>query len=88
MFRSSDSRAKSNAYLNKNRVYRKKACFFCKEKTRPHFQEVDTLKRFITERGKILSRARTGVCARHQRVLAASIKRARFLALLPFVPRV
>lgn len=88
MVRDMVPKAGRGAFLNKNRVYRKKGCLFCKEKINPNFQEVDTLKKFTTERGKILSRARTGVCAGHQRALAASIKRARILALLPFVPKV
>ena len=51
------------------------------------YKDVDTLKRFITERGKILPRRVTGVSAYHQRKLAAAIKRARYMALLPFVAR-
>ncbi len=49
------------------------------------YKDVDTLKRFITERGKILPRRITGVCARMQRALSTAIKRARHMALLPFV---
>lgn len=79
---------KTNTPVNKLKVYRKRACTFCKEKTRPDFKETDALKRFITERGKIVGRAKTGVCAAHQRQLAAAIKRARNLALLPFVPKI
>ena len=67
---------------------RKRGCLFCKEKMEPDFKEAEVLKKFITERGKIVSRAKTGVCATHQRKLAPEIKRARTLALLPFVPKV
>ena len=49
------------------------------------YKDVDTLLRFITERGKILPRRITGVSARHQRLLTQSIKQARYMALLPFV---
>ena len=71
-----------------NRTYRKKVCIFCKNKSVPAYQDVETLKRLTTERGKILSRAKTGTCAPHQRKLSAAIKRARILALIPFVPEV
>ncbi len=49
------------------------------------YKDVDLLSRFVTERGKILPRRITGVSAKHQRVLSRSIKRARMMALLPFV---
>ncbi len=48
------------------------------------YKQADALRRYVTERGKIKPRRQTGMCARHQRVLAMSIKRARHLALLPF----
>jgi small subunit ribosomal protein S18 len=51
------------------------------------YKDVDTLKMFITERGKILPRRITGVSAYHQRKLAAAIKRARYMAILPFVAK-
>jgi len=51
------------------------------------YKDVETLKMFVTERGKILPRRITGVSAYHQRKLAAAIKRARYMALLPFVAR-
>ncbi len=60
-------------------------CFFCKEKTEPWFSDTATLRKFTTERGKIVARMRTGICAKHQRRLTASIKHARHIALLPFV---
>jgi small subunit ribosomal protein S18 len=49
------------------------------------YKDVDRLRRFINERGKIRPRRQTGVCAKHQRRLAVAIKRARHMALLPFV---
>ncbi|OGY22073.1 MAG: 30S ribosomal protein S18 [Candidatus Woykebacteria bacterium GWB1_45_5] len=79
---------RANAPTNKIKVYRRRSCLFCKEKSEPDFKETEALKKFITERGKIVGRAKTGVCAGHQRKLASSIKRARILSLLPFVPRI
>jgi small subunit ribosomal protein S18 len=60
-------------------------CYFCENKKLPDYKEVDNLNKFISDRGRILSRGRSGVCAKHQRLLARSIKQARHLALLPFV---
>jgi small subunit ribosomal protein S18 len=61
-------------------------CFFCQEGKNPDYKEPETLARFLTERRKILARDYSGACQKHQRRLAAAIKRARFLALLPFIP--
>jgi len=65
----------------------KKECYFCKESKNPDFLEYEVLKRFISERGKIYSRARSGLCSKHQRKLTVAIKRARLLSFLPFVVR-
>jgi len=65
--------------------FKKKVCKFCIQKLKIDYKDADTLRRFITERGKILPRRITGTCARHQRGLALAIKRARMIALLPFV---
>jgi small subunit ribosomal protein S18 len=65
--------------------FKKKVCKFCTQKLRIDYKDADVLRRFITERGKILPRRITGTCAKHQRALALSIKRARIIALLPFV---
>jgi small subunit ribosomal protein S18 len=62
-------------------------CFFCKEKKGPSFLEYDMLSKFTSERGKILARSRSGICARHQRKLTAAIKRARYIGFLPYVTR-
>jgi len=65
---------------------RVKVCYFCKEKIEEiDYKDVETLKKFLTPRGKILPRRNTGVCAKHQRQLARAIKRAREMALLPYV---
>ena len=64
---------------------RKKLCVFCQEKVDViDYKDVNRLKKFITEGGKILPRRMTGTCAAHQRLLATAIKRARITALLPF----
>lgn len=72
----------------KRRVFRKKVCAFCVEKVKEiDYKDISKLSRFITERGKISSRRGSGTCARHQRKLASAIKRARYIALLPFVKK-
>lgn len=64
---------------------RKKVCHFCANHIdHPDYKGTDLLKRFISEKGKILPRRVTGTCAKHQRALTASIKRSRIMALLPF----
>jgi len=64
---------------------RRKVCAFCLEKTKTiDYKDIATLRRFLTDRGKIRSRRKTGTCAKHQRRLAIAVKRARHLALLPF----
>ena len=65
--------------------FKKKVCKFCIQKLKIDYKDADTLRRFITERGKILPRRITGTCAKHQRSLALAIKRARIIALVPFV---
>lgn len=63
----------------------KKVCLFCQEKaTRIDYKDVAKLRKYVAEGGKILPRRMTGTCAKHQRVLAIAIKRARVAALLPF----
>lgn len=65
---------------------RKKVCSFCVEKvTAIDYKDTVKLRRFLSERGKILPRRTTGTCATHQRELTTAIKRARHIALLPFV---
>jgi len=66
-------------------VRRRRVCFFCQEKIKEiDYKRVDMLSRFISDRGKIVRRRKTGTCAKHQRCLAVAIKRARHLALLPY----
>lgn len=64
----------------------RRTCYFCEEKIEQiDYKDVDMLKEFLSERGKIRSRRQTSTCAQHQRRLAQAVKRARHLALLPFV---
>lgn len=64
---------------------RKKVCAFCQEKvTEIDYKDINRLKKFVTEGGKIVPRRMSGTCAAHQRVLATAIKRARIASLLPF----
>ena len=64
---------------------RKKVCTFCIEKVEAiDYKDVAKLRKYVTEKGKILPRRMTGVCAQHQRALAKAIKRARIADLLPF----
>ncbi len=66
---------------------KRKVCAFCADKSaKIDYKDPDKLRSFITDRAKITPRRRTGTCAKHQRVLAVAIKRARHLALLPYVP--
>lgn len=67
---------------------RKKVCRFCADKISTadiDYKDVQKLKHYTTERGKIIPRRISGNCARHQRVVSAAIKRARSVALMPFV---
>jgi small subunit ribosomal protein S18 len=65
---------------------RKKVCTFCEEKVEYiDYKDVNKLRRYITEKGKIVPRRQTGTCAKHQRELTVAIKRARFMALIPYV---
>jgi small subunit ribosomal protein S18 len=65
-----------------------KNCFFCKEGKEPDYKEVEVLEKYLSERSKILSKSKTGVCLKHQKRLSRAVKRARFLALLPFATSV
>jgi small subunit ribosomal protein S18 len=65
---------------------RPKTCQFCADKSLSiDYKKADLLRRFVTDEGKIRPRRQTGTCARHQRVLAGAIKRARYIAILPYV---
>ena len=72
--------------MRAGRKPRRKVCSFCVDKVESSdYKDVARLRRFVSERAKILPRRVTGTCARHQRELTVAIKRARQIALLPFV---
>ena len=64
---------------------RKKVCVFCGKDNVIDYKDTAKLKKYVSERGKILPRRITGTCAKHQRALTVAIKRARHVALMPFV---
>ena len=67
---------------------RKKVCAYCKDKIDfIDYKDVDTLKKHLNDKGKILSRRTTGCCAKHQRKVTMAVKRARNMALLPYTSR-
>lgn len=72
--------------MNRDRRPRRKVCAFCADKIEMiDYKDIQRLRRYLSERGKIVPRRVTGTCARHQRQLTTAIKRARHLALLPYV---
>ncbi len=75
------------ADYKRRRYSRRKSCRFCADShINLDYKNVDMLKHFLTERGKIVPRRITGNCAKHQRKLALAIKQARNIALIPFGP--
>ncbi len=71
--------------MKKRKIRVPRNCSYCKEGTNPSFKDVASMSKYMSERGRILGKDRTGVCAKHQRKLAREVKRARHMALLPFV---
>lgn len=61
-----------------------KECYFTKTGTTPNYKDVLILRRFISDRGKIIPQSRSGITAKNQRLLSKAIKRARYMALLPY----
>jgi len=82
-----NSRKKPGNFRKKKRIYhRRKVCRFCADTSLAiNYKDPRSLKYFITERGKIIPRRISGTCAKHQRELTRAIKRARSIALLPYV---
>ena len=64
---------------------RRKVCVFCGKESEIDYKDVAKLKRYVSERGKILPRRITGNCAKHQRALTVAIKRSRQVALMPYI---
>ncbi len=83
----SEKSERSEAPMRRRPVRRrKKVCVFCADKNAViDYKDVNRLKKFVSERGKILPRRITGTCAKHQRALTVAIKRARHIALMPYV---
>ena len=82
-----DRGEKTDAPMRKKIVRRrKKVCVFCADKANSEidYKDVNKLKRYVSERGKILPRRITGNCAKHQRALTVAVKRARHIALMPY----
>ncbi|MCL2403950.1 MAG: 30S ribosomal protein S18 [Defluviitaleaceae bacterium] len=77
---------RSDSVIQKRRGRRKKrVCNFCVDKiTSIDYKEIGKLRKFISERGKILPRRVTGNCAKHQRAMTVNVKRARHMALMPY----
>lgn len=73
---------------NRTETRRTRKCNFCQSKTEPHYYDISSLRKYLTDRGRIMQRGRLGNCAKHQRRTSQEIKRARHLALLPFTVRV
>jgi small subunit ribosomal protein S18 len=83
--RSNDSGGESSGPGERRYFSRPKTCQFCADKSLSiDYKKADMLRRLITDDGRIRPRRQTGTCARHQRVLAGAIKRARHIALLPY----
>ena len=86
-FNKADKGDKSDAPMRRKGAIRrrKKVCVFCGKDNVIDYKDTAKLKKFVSESGKILPRRITGNCAKHQRELTSAIKRARHLALMPYV---
>lgn len=72
----------------KQQIQKRKSCFFCVNHiVHIDYKDMKTLRRYLSSFAKIVPRKRSGVCMKHQRLLANSIKRARIMALIPFVQK-
>lgn len=65
----------------------KRVCPFCKDNSKPSYTDSVLLRKFMSDRSRILPRVKTGVCSKHQRGVTREIKHARHLALLPFITK-
>ncbi|MBN2074425.1 MAG: 30S ribosomal protein S18 [Dehalococcoidales bacterium] len=83
----SGEKSKTTRWSRPRYAPKRKVCVFCADKSAViNYKDPDRLRSFVSDRAKIVPRRRTGTCAKHQRRLAVAIKRARHLALLPYVP--
>ena len=86
MIRRGADKSKGGRWSRTRYVPKRRVCFFCSEKVEViDYKDPAKLRRYISDRGKIEPRRKTGSCAKHQHALAIAIKRARHLALLPYV---
>ncbi len=78
---------RERTYTPRKRIQRRrrKVCIFCGQDSAISYKDTAKLRRYVSERGKILSRRVTGNCAKHQRAVTLAIKRARHMALMPYV---
>ncbi len=77
---------KSKKWVRPRYVHKRKFCSFCKDNVKTiDYKDVAKVRLYISDRGKMEPRRKSGTCAKHQRLLATAIKRARHLALLPYV---
>jgi small subunit ribosomal protein S18 len=84
--RQKTSRPRTTRWSRGRYAPRRKVCFFCANKNEAiDYKDSDKLRNYVSDRGKIEPRRRTGICAKHQRALTVAIKRARHLAMLPYV---
>ena len=82
-----DDKNKGRKRVVKKGIRVKKDCAFCKNSLDIDYKNIELIARYVSSRGKILSRRISGNCAKHQRKVAREIKRARFLNLIPYVGR-
>jgi small subunit ribosomal protein S18 len=68
----------------KKKILKNAVCYFCEKKIDPDYLDYETLRKFVSDRSRIVSRGRSGICAKHQRKLAIAVKRARHLGLIGF----
>jgi small subunit ribosomal protein S18 len=73
--------------IPKRKITVPKTCYFCEQQKEPWYSDVSSLQKFVSDRGKIIVRTRSGLCAKHQRRVTTAVKHARHLALMPFVSR-
>ena len=85
-FERSGRSSEDDGRKNRSRYYEQSKCRFCRDKTTEiDYKDIDVLQKLVTQHGKVFSRKRSGNCARHQRSAMRAIKKARFLALVPYI---
>lgn len=79
--------SRERTYTPRKRIQRRrrKVCIFCGAESEISYKDTAKLRKFVSERGKILSRRVTGNCAKHQRAVTLAVKRARHMSLMPYV---